>query len=266
MRLEHRLRVPAGLDRTWALLLDPRAVEALLPGLSLDSITPDEATGSMRVGTGDDCVTYRGEAALLERDPAARRVVVEVAGRSSADGRVASATLVIALEPDDEMTTVVVIGDLDLAGGVSTADSAVVDAAVQRSADQLAGGVVERLSGFRPGGGGAPADFPGPLHTDDPVHAGHPHARRHSTGDGIHLVADPVAAQDPVASGAVATLRRPDVVLPTLVPRPVEPRSVRVVRTHAAPGSLWVHRGVLAIGVLALLGVLVWLLRHLQRS
>jgi carbon monoxide dehydrogenase subunit G len=156
MRLEHRFRVPAGLDATWALLLDARAVESILPGLRLDEITADEVAGSVRVDLGDRCVTYRGEAAFQRLDPDVRSLVVEAAGRDDEDGRAASATLALALEPDGEATTVVLLADLDLAGG-GPADSAEASAVAGRVVDQLAGGVAGR---FR---------CPSP-HTDDPVH------------------------------------------------------------------------------------------------
>jgi carbon monoxide dehydrogenase subunit G len=256
MRLEYRFRVPADVRKTWDLLLDPRAVEALLPGLTLGEIVSDEATGSFRVDAGDHLATYRGEAALLERDADAGRVVVEVAGRNTEDGRVASATLMIELHPDGDATTIVLLGDLDVAGGVSETDAATVGTAVQEWARRLAGGVTDRL------GGSSSTGLP---RTDDPVHAGHPHARRHRPdGGGPRPALDPVAALDPVEPGDTITRARTAVAtlhpVATPIPRPVEARSVRLVRADSVPPQ-WAVAGV----ALAVLAVLLWLLRHSRR-
>jgi carbon monoxide dehydrogenase subunit G len=188
MRLEHRFSVPAGPAETWALLRDVRAVESLLPGLTLDQVDADEVSGTVRVDVGAGQLTYRGEAAFLDRDDAARSLIVEVAGRESGGGPPASATLGVALEPGPDGTVVVLRAELDLAGGAPVPDAAAVSAVAQRMVDDLAVGVA---GCFVP--------------EVDPVHAAP--LRRHDGGHGRDgagrhrhrpLAGDPVGAVDPV--------------------------------------------------------------------
>jgi carbon monoxide dehydrogenase subunit G len=238
MRLEHRFRVPAGLDDTWALLLDVRAVESVLPGLSLDAVSADEVAGAVRVDVGDHCVTYRGEAAFQRLDPDVRRLVVEAAGRDAADGSTASATLAVALEPDGDATTVVLEADLDLAGG-DPADSAEASAVLRRVVDELAGGVAERF-GMHDAPGVHDEGLP-PL-TDDPVH------------------------QERPRSGTVLVRRRESMPVPAhRAPSLVQRAGSALARPAEDETALWVRRGAVAAGVLALLAVLIWLLRMLRR-
>jgi carbon monoxide dehydrogenase subunit G len=260
MRLEHRFRIPAGLDDTWALLLDARVVESVLPGLRLDDITADEVAGTVRVDVGDHCVTYRGEAALQELVPDARRLVVEAAGRDAEGGRAASATLAVALEPDGDATTVVLRADLDLAGG-GPDDSAEASAVVRRVVDELAGGVAEHFGAART----PPVRLP--PHTDDPVHQDW--APTGTAGAGS---ATPVAAAGSAPPGTAAastgTVARRREAMPVPAHRAPSPvRRVGAVLTRPATDgtAVWVQRGALAAGALALLAVLIWLLRLLRR-
>jgi carbon monoxide dehydrogenase subunit G len=291
MRLEHRFRVPAGLDDTWALLLDVKAVQSILPGLSLDEVSDGEVAGSVRVDVGDHCVTYRGEAAFQRLDPDDRSLVVEAAGRDAEDGSTASAVLAIALEPDGDATTVVLEADLDLAGG-GPADSAEASAVVRRVMDQLAGGVAERF-GRR---GGVGVSRAGPVLADDPVLADVPVLADTPPHPDVPVLADtpphpdvPVLAEVPVLADPPP---HPDVVPHTDDPvhqeRPrtgtvlVRRRGAMPVPAHRAPSlarragsalarpatdetAVWVQRGALAAVALALLAVLIWLVRLLRR-
>jgi carbon monoxide dehydrogenase subunit G len=283
MRLEHRFRVPAGLDDTWALLLDVRAVESILPGLSLDEISGDEAVGTVRVDLGDHCVTYRGEAAFQRLDPDVRRLVVEAAGRDAEDGRTASATLAVALEPDGDATTVVLEADLDLAGG-GPADSAEASAVVRRVVDALAGGVAERLGVHDP----VPVPAGGPVGrqalTDDPVHADAPphsdiaphsdpgpHAVTRPHSDAPVHPATPPHTDDPVhqerpRTGTLMVRRREAMPVPAhRAPSLAQRAGSALARPGTDEAAVWVQRGAIAAGVLALLAVLIWLMRVLRR-
>lgn len=258
MRLEHRFRVPAGPDETWALLLDARALSSAVPGLHLDAVLADEAAGSVRIDVGDRCVTYRGEAAFVEKDPADRHLVVEAVGRESEHGPTVSATLAVALESAGDSTTVVLQADLDVEGGGPDADRATVYAAVQRVVDSLAGEVTQRLR--------HPQTAPW---TEDPVHD----CRRAHAMAGVPMVAagavtgpidpglvlaDPVAAADPVAPdalparvGPAAVVERPDPAdRPTASPLHRRPSSV--------PPAVWLA------GLLVLLALVLWLVRRLR--
>ena len=281
MRLEHRLSVPAGPDETWALLADIRAAESLVPGLRLDRVEPDEATGVLDLDVPGGRLTYHGEAALADRDDTARSLEVEVAGREASDGRTASATLTVAVEPDGAATTVLLRADVDVAGGGPLAAPAVVADVVRRVAHEVA----ERLAGRL---------FPD--RSADPVHAGVPggphraHGCRHGavTGDPVAAIdpvepVDDVAAAPTVPPSVVRPLRRRPVTaaprggnwttysplaeLPRPAARPPARPPLRLVppaRADRPPVPAWDRRGAFALGVLVLLALLLWLARRLR--
>jgi carbon monoxide dehydrogenase subunit G/hypothetical membrane protein len=270
MRLEHRFSVPAGPDATWALLCNARAVESLVPGLSLERIERDEVTGAFGVDVGGRRVTYRGEAAFSGRDDGGRSLAIEVAGREASDGRPASATLTVALETDGAATTVVLLAELDVAGGGGAeADRAAVAEVVCRVVGDVAQGVAARLApppaaetdvppeapaadGVRPvpdeqappevaAAPEAPAaQGAGRAPEADPVHAGAPGGphRLHGSRHGV-VAGDPVAAMDPVEPVDDVA---PAATRPAPAAHRPEPAPVHRLRPRPAPGTPRVAR------------------------
>ena len=70
---EFRVAVPAA--KTWEVLTDVERVAPCLPGATLLSVDGDEFTGAVKVKVGPITVSYKGEAAFVEKDAAAQRVV-----------------------------------------------------------------------------------------------------------------------------------------------------------------------------------------------
>ncbi len=116
MKVEYDGTIAVPVEQAWAVLSDLERVAACLPGVRLDQISEDEVAGTVTVPLGPLRLTYRGEASFVERDPDARRVVIDAAGRDSHGEQAASARVTVTLRPSGEGTSVAAVADVDVRG------------------------------------------------------------------------------------------------------------------------------------------------------
>lgn len=116
MRLDHSFTVPVPVDEAWGVLLDVPRVAPCMPGATLTDFDGDEFTGTVKVKVGPIVLTYSGKGRFVERDEAARRVVVEASGRDTRAAGTASATVTATLKPEGDSTQVEVATDLSVTG------------------------------------------------------------------------------------------------------------------------------------------------------
>jgi carbon monoxide dehydrogenase subunit G len=125
MQLQYSGTIPVHVDEAWAALSDLQRVAACVPGVRLDQVTDsvtggevtgDEVAGTVTVPLGPLRLTYRGEAAFVERDEEARRVVIDAAGRDSHGEQAASARITAQLRPDGEFTQVTAVAEVNVRG------------------------------------------------------------------------------------------------------------------------------------------------------
>jgi uncharacterized protein len=111
---EFRVAVPAA--KTWEVLTDVERVAPCLPGATLLSVNGDEFTGAVKVKVGPITVSYKGEAAFLEKDVAARRVVLKANGKETRGNGNAAAVVTAQLKDEGDATNVVITTDLTISG------------------------------------------------------------------------------------------------------------------------------------------------------
>jgi carbon monoxide dehydrogenase subunit G len=116
MNLEYNGAIPVPVADAWAVLNDLERVAACLPGVRLDQVAGDEVAGTVTVPLGPLRLTYRGEAAFVERDPDARRVVIDAAGRDSHGQQAASARVTVQLREAGGGTEVTAVADVNVRG------------------------------------------------------------------------------------------------------------------------------------------------------
>jgi carbon monoxide dehydrogenase subunit G len=116
MRLEHSFTVPVPVDAAWEVLLDLERIAPCMPGATLTGVEDDTFTGTVKVKLGPINLMYQGKGRFVERDQAARRVVVEASGRDTRSAGTASATVTSTLTPEDDATRVDVVTDLAVTG------------------------------------------------------------------------------------------------------------------------------------------------------
>jgi len=111
---EFRVAVPAA--KTWEVLTDVQRVAPCLPGATLLSVDGDEFTGAVKVKVGPITVSYKGEAAFLEKDAAAQRVVLKANGKETRGNGNAAAVVTAQLKDEGDATSVVITTDLTISG------------------------------------------------------------------------------------------------------------------------------------------------------
>jgi carbon monoxide dehydrogenase subunit G len=111
---EFRVGVPAA--KTWEVLTDVERVAPCLPGATLLSVDGDEFTGAVKVKVGPITVSYKGEAAFLEKDAAAQRVVLKANGKETRGNGNAAAVVTAQLKDEGDATSVVITTDLTISG------------------------------------------------------------------------------------------------------------------------------------------------------
>jgi uncharacterized protein len=111
---EFRVAVPAA--KVWEMFTDVERVAPCLPGATLLSTDGDQSTGAVKVKVGPITVSYKGEAAFLEKDPATQRVVLKANGKETRGNGSAAAIVTAQLKDEGDATTVFITTDLTISG------------------------------------------------------------------------------------------------------------------------------------------------------
>lgn len=116
MELNNEFRVAVPSAKTWEVLTDVERVAPCLPGAALLSVDGDEFTGAVKVKVGPITVSYKGNAAFLEKDAAARRVVLKANGKETRGNGNAAAVVTAQLKDEGDATSVAITTDLTISG------------------------------------------------------------------------------------------------------------------------------------------------------
>ena len=117
MELNNEFRVAVPAAKTWEVLTDVERVAPCLPGATLLSVDGDAFTGAVKVKVGPITVSYHGEAAFLEKDVAAQRVVLKANGKETRGNGNAAAVVTAQLKDEGtEGTLVSITTDLTISG------------------------------------------------------------------------------------------------------------------------------------------------------
>jgi carbon monoxide dehydrogenase subunit G len=184
VKLEHSFHVDEDVDSAWDVLQDVRRMALCMPGAAVDSVDGDDITGTCKVKLGPIALTYRGQATFVERDAAARRMVLEGQGRDGSNGR-ASVTVVATLSAEGARTRVDLETDLKLTGKPAQFGRGVMADVGDRIIGQFATALAQQLAADKLSGGGiepAVPDGAADAGADDALDllsvAGHVAARR----------------------------------------------------------------------------------------
>jgi len=116
MELNNEFRVAVPAAKTWEVLTDVQRVAPCLPGATLLTVDGDEFTGAVKVKVGPITVSYKGNAAFLEKDPAAQRMVLKANGKETRGNGNAAAVVTAQLKDEGDATSVVIKTDLTISG------------------------------------------------------------------------------------------------------------------------------------------------------
>jgi carbon monoxide dehydrogenase subunit G len=116
VRLDHEFTVPATIDDVWKAVVDPERVAPCMPGATLTKVEGDEFTGTVKVKLGPISLLYKGSGEFLEKDEAARKVVIKASGKDARGSGTAAATVTLTLVEDGGSTHGKVATDLAITG------------------------------------------------------------------------------------------------------------------------------------------------------
>jgi carbon monoxide dehydrogenase subunit G len=120
MLITSDFEVPQPVDKVWAFFQDIPQVAACLPGAELtDDLGDDTYAGKVAVRMGPVKLQFTGKAHIVERDEAAKRIVVDAAGADEKGRGQASMNVTAQLAAAGRGTKVQVAQDLELSGAAA---------------------------------------------------------------------------------------------------------------------------------------------------
>jgi carbon monoxide dehydrogenase subunit G len=120
MLITNDFEVAQPVDKVWAFFDDIPQVAACLPGTELTAdLGEDRYEGQVAVRMGPVKLQFAGTARIIERDDAAKKIVVDASGAEVRGRGQASMTVTARLTPAGRGTRVAVAQDLQLAGAAA---------------------------------------------------------------------------------------------------------------------------------------------------
>jgi len=116
VQFNHHFTVPAPIDEVWEVLRDIPKVAECLPGAVIDTATPPEYSGRLKVKVGPMAMEYGGDLTLTLDDFDSKTIELVGKGRELRGGGTAAATIRAHLNPSDASTVVEVQTDFDVTG------------------------------------------------------------------------------------------------------------------------------------------------------
>jgi carbon monoxide dehydrogenase subunit G len=170
------LQVPA--DRLWAALTDVELIAPCIPGFTLQEADDPEYKGAMKIKVGAVTVDYDTTITYAERDDAARRAVLSVAGRERRGAGQVRAQVTAGLTEDEGTTTAKMVTDVDVTGRVAQFGRGLIADVSSRLTRQFVDNLTAKVfaddSSSSAADAGGPAAAPGPPkpESDAPLNLG----------------------------------------------------------------------------------------------
>jgi uncharacterized protein len=254
MELDNSFTVPVPPDQAWDVLLDVKRIAPCMPGATVDEVDGDVVTGRIKVKVGPVSLTYRGTAKFTERDPEARHMVMEAAGKETRGAGTASATVRASLAPaaSGDGTQVTMHTTMNVTGRPAQFGRGVMVEVGGKLVEQFAANLAKLIAGDTTAG-------------DTTAGGGNPDAAAEAPGSGADGLSAPGPATEsaggngsggPVAGATATTV--PVVSTPDLS----QEDSLNLVKLVGPAILKRVVPVALAAVSLALVGRVLWRLRH----
>ncbi|GII25573.1 SRPBCC family protein [Planosporangium mesophilum] len=259
MRLDHSFTVPVPVEQAWEVLLDLPRIAPCMPGATLTGVDGDAFTGTVKVKLGPISLTYQGKGRFVERDEAARRVVISASGKDTRSAGTAAATVTATLSSEGDSTRVDVGTDLSVTGRPAQFGRGMIADVGAKLIGQFADCVAGKLTESAPVAA-APA-----ASSESPAGGAGPSPPAPTTGPASSPASSPTAPPTaPPAATQAAT--PPQAVAPAAasVPASAEAEPIDLLKLTGSTATAR-RLGLYAVGVVAL-ATLAWLvvrwLRH----
>ena len=137
IQLENSFMLDMAPDAAWIMLNDIERIAPCVPGAQLTAVEGDAYRGKVKVKLGPITAEYSGTATIKERDPVARRLVVEGKGKDIRGQGTAGADIVMTITPAERGSEVSVNTDVQLSGKVAQLGRGVMHDVSARLIDQF---------------------------------------------------------------------------------------------------------------------------------
>ncbi|GAA4530587.1 SRPBCC family protein [Amycolatopsis samaneae] len=150
MRLDHEFTVPAPIGEVWQAVVDPERVAPCMPGATLTKVEGDTFSGTVKVKLGPISLLYKGTGEFLEKDEAARKVVIKASGKDSRGAGTAAATVTLTLTEAEGGTHGAVATDLAITGKPAQFGRGMIAEVGGKILDTFAGCLAKKLAPAEP--------------------------------------------------------------------------------------------------------------------
>ncbi|MDP8971291.1 MAG: SRPBCC family protein [Actinomycetota bacterium] len=116
MHLEHRFAVPVPIEQAWTVLVDIGRVAPCMPGASVDSVTGDRFTGTVKLRIGPLALSYEGAGRLIDVDEDQRTAVIEASGKEARGSGTVKIAVRARLTDRGDTTETALLTDLIITG------------------------------------------------------------------------------------------------------------------------------------------------------
>jgi hypothetical protein len=152
MRIKNQFEVAEPLDRVWAFFGDVPQVATCLPGAELTQDLGDDAyAGTVGVRMGPVKLQFAGTAKILERDDAAKRMVIDASGADQKGRGQAAMTITAQLASAGSGTRVSLDQDLQLAGAAAQYGRGMISDVTTVLMGQFASNMQQRIGAIERG-------------------------------------------------------------------------------------------------------------------
>ncbi|WP_427136646.1 SRPBCC domain-containing protein [Pseudarthrobacter sp. S9] len=244
MELKHHFVVPGSLEDTWHSFNQLEDIAPCFPGAALTSVSGDRFTGTVKVKLGPIAMVYAGTGEFLERNEDSHTVVIAATGKDKRGNGTAGATVTAVLTRDGDGTAVDVTTDMNVTGKPAQFGRGVI----QDISDKLLAQFIQCVVGKAAGGEAGQTAEP---------------AAGTTTGPSA-TAQDTVEPAQPASTGPRAAAASP-VTRPSSGETPFKPQSAPAAELDLG-STMWpilVRRfGPVALGVVAVLALVIWLARR----
>ncbi len=278
MEFTNTFTVPAGIDEAFATLTDLEKVAPCMPGAKLETVDGDAYTGRVKVKVGPMSLTYRGTAELVDVDDEAHTARIEARGSEARGGGTANADVSASMTEVEDGTEVVVTTAIDITGKPAQFGRGVMGDVGKKIIDAFADCLSRKFDDPEvdtpapDGSGDASSDGsgdgsdggPGDDAADDDLDGGETGVTPDGSAVDAPSAATPAQAAAASAQTVADTMASEPASPPPSGPRTVadtEPEVEALDLMDVAGGSV-ARRAVPALGILALVGLVIWLLRR----
>lgn len=156
IQMDNSFSVPAPPDQVWQYFQDFRKVAACAPGAELTSQQGNTVKGKVAVKMGPVKLGFAGTVNIVEKNDAAKRMVLDASGGETSGKGQASAKVTMQITPSGNGSTVRVTQDINMSGAVAQFGRGMMQDVTGVMMQQFANCIASAIKG----GGKAPSGGP----------------------------------------------------------------------------------------------------------